>query len=69
MVAVGGGFGQPGAGPTHAPPLQYLSLPLKEVHVPELVVETLGPIGPIGASDEPCTKVDVETLAENEPTA
>ena len=66
MVAVGGGFGQPGAGPTHAPPLQYLSLPLKEVHVPELLVETLGPIG---ASDEPCTKVDVETTEEKEPTA
>ena len=45
MVAVGGGFGQPGAGPTHAPPLQYLSLPLNEVDVLELLVETLGPTG------------------------
>ena len=64
MVAVGGGFGQPGAGPTHAPPLQYLSLPLNEVDVLELLVETLGPTG---VSEEPCTKVD-ETHAESGPT-
>ncbi|OUS42704.1 hypothetical protein BE221DRAFT_84982 [Ostreococcus tauri] len=35
-VAVGGGFGQAAAGPTHAPPLQYRSLPLSVVTVDAL---------------------------------
>jgi len=45
MVAEAGGFGQPGAGPTHAPPLQYFSLPLNDITVDELDegVDTGGP--------------------------
>jgi hypothetical protein len=45
MVAVGGGFGQPGAGPTHAPPLQYLSFPLSDVGV-EDAFDELAPDAP-----------------------